>query len=73
MTTLLELRNMLRSAEQEYRTAQASLDGSSVDLIVKKQLLKNARFEYYEALCDAHEEQIAFDKEVKEWLDLGWS
>lgn len=69
MTTLLELRTHLRSAEQEYRTASSTMDGSNTDLIVKKQLLKNARFEYHEALADAHEEQIAFDKEVKEWID----
>ena len=58
MKTLTELRNTLKKAEAEYRTAWCSLDGS-LDLIYKKEQLKIARFEYKEA-CEIHIEELYF-------------
>ena len=55
MNDIVELRNKLAKAEQEYKTAQSSLDGS-LALILAKEELKIARFNYALACRDYVEE-----------------
>lgn len=57
MKELAELRNKLHKAELDYRTAWCSLDGS-LDLILKKEELRIARYEYALACRDYVEETI---------------
>lgn len=54
---ILQLRDMLRQAEQAYTKAKTSLDGS-IELINAKSALKDARFNYAEAAMDYVEEMI---------------
>lgn len=46
MKELTKLRKNLEVAELEYRQAWTCLDGGSLDLILKKEDLKIARFEW---------------------------
>jgi len=54
---ILQLRDMLRQAEQTYTKAKTSLDGS-IEIINAKSALKEARFNYAEAAMDYVEEMI---------------
>ena len=54
---ILQLRDTLRQAEQAYTKAKTSLDGSN-ELILCKEALKAARFDYAEAAMDYVEEMI---------------
>lgn len=54
---ILQLRETLRNAEQAYAKAKTSLDGSN-ELILCKEALKAARFDYAEAAMDYVEEMI---------------
>lgn len=54
---ILQLRETLRQAEQAYAKAKTSLDGSN-ELILCKEALKAARFDYAEAAMDYVEEMI---------------
>jgi hypothetical protein len=51
MKDLIELRNNLKKAEQEYYTAHTSLEGS-LALILAKEELKQARYNYALACRD---------------------
>lgn len=62
MNELTELRNNLHKAELEYRKSFCSLDGGSLDLIVKKEELKIARYEYTIA-CRNYVEQTIFNED----------
>ena len=53
----LQLRETLRQAEKAYAKAKTSLDGSN-ELILAKEALKAARFDYAEAAMDYVEEMI---------------
>ena len=57
MNELTELRKILTLAELEYRTAQTSLEGS-LDLILKKEGLRQARYNYALACRDYVEETL---------------
>lgn len=59
MKDLIELRNKKLLAEQEYSQAACSLDGS-LQLILKKEELRIARFEY-NAACVTHIEELYFE------------
>ncbi|MNN71359.1 hypothetical protein D3C81_1872840 [compost metagenome] len=61
MNELIELRNNLTKAELEYRTAQTSLEGS-LDLILKKEELKQARYNYALA-CRDYIEELYFSED----------
>jgi len=61
MNELIELRNNLTKAELEYRTAQTSLEGS-LDLILKKESLKQARYNYA-LTCRDHIEELYFSED----------
>lgn len=63
MNSLIELRNNLNKAELEYRTAWTCLDGGSLDLILKKEELKQARYNYALA-CRDYVETTLFNGEV---------
>ena len=65
MNTLTQLRNNLQLAEQEYRTAWCSLDGGSLDLIVKKEALKQARFNWLKG-CEEYtlENHLFYEEET---------
>jgi hypothetical protein len=65
MNTLLVLRSALRQAEIEYAKASSSMDGSSTALIIAKQVLKEARFEYAQICQDYVEECIAAEAVLK--------
>lgn len=54
---ILQLRETLRQAEQAYAKAKTSLDNSN-ELILCKEALKAARFDYAEACQDVVEEMI---------------
>lgn len=54
---ILQLRETLRNAEQAYAKAKTSLDNSN-ELILCKEVLKAARFDYAEACQDYVEEMI---------------
>lgn len=54
---ILQLRETLRNAEQAYTKAKTSLDGSN-ELILAKEALKAARFDYAEGCQDLVEEMI---------------
>lgn len=54
---ILQLRETLRNAEKDYLSAQTSLDNSN-ELILCKEALKTARFDYAEACEDYVEEMI---------------
>lgn len=54
---ILQLRETLRNAEQAYTKAKTSLDNSN-ELILCKEALKAARFDYAEACQDYVEEMI---------------
>ena len=54
---ILQLRETLRNAEQAYTKAKTSLDNSN-ELILCKEALKSARFDYAEACQDYVEEMI---------------
>lgn len=54
---ILQLRETLRNAEQAYAKAKTSLDNSN-ELILCKEALKAARFDYAEAAMDYVEEMI---------------
>lgn len=54
---ILQLREILRQAEQAYAKAKTSLDNSN-ELILCKEALKAARFDYAEACQDIVEEMI---------------
>lgn len=54
---ILQLRETLRNAEQAYTKAKSSLDNSN-ELILCKEALKAARFDYAEAAMDYVEEMI---------------
>lgn len=54
---ILQLRETLRQAEQAYAKAKTSLDNSN-ELILCKEALKAARFDYAEAAMDYVEEMI---------------
>lgn len=54
---ILQLRETLRNAEQAYAKAKTSL-GWSNELILCKEALKAARFDYAEAAMDYVEEMI---------------
>lgn len=58
MKTLTELRNNLLIAEQTYKTAKTSLDGS-LEYILAKEELKIARYNYALACRDYVEELYA--------------
>lgn len=58
MSEIVELRNKLAVAEQEYKTAQTSLEGS-LALILAKEELKIARYNYALACRDYVEELYA--------------
>jgi len=57
MNHLTELRNNLIMAEQSYKTAQTSLEGS-LALILAKEELKQARYNYALACRDYVEETL---------------
>ena len=54
---ILQLRETLRNAEQAYAKAKTSLDNSN-ELVLCKEALKAARFDYAEACQDYVEEMI---------------
>lgn len=54
---ILQLRETLRQAEKAYAKAETGLDGSN-ELIMAKEALKAARFDYAEAAMDYVEEMI---------------
>lgn len=54
---ILQLRETLRNAEKDYLSAQTSLDNSN-ELILCKEALKAARFDYAEGCQDYVEEMI---------------
>lgn len=54
---ILQLRETLRNAEKDYLSAQTILDNSN-ELILCKEALKAARFDYAEAAMDYVEEMI---------------
>lgn len=54
---ILQLRETLRNAEQAYAKAKTSLDNSN-ELILCKEALKAARFDYAECCQDLVEEMI---------------
>lgn len=54
---ILQLRETLRNAEKAYAKAKTSLDNSN-ELILAKEALKVARFDYAEACQDLVEEMI---------------
>lgn len=54
---ILQLRETLRSAEKAYAKAKTSLDNSN-ELILCKEALKVARFDYAEGCQDLVEEMI---------------
>lgn len=54
---ILKLRETLRNAEQAYAKAKTSLENSN-ELILCKEALKAARFDYAEAAMDYVEEMI---------------
>lgn len=60
---ILQLRETLRNAEQAYAKAETGLDSpfgldNSKELILAKEALKTARFDYAEAAMDYVEEMI---------------
>jgi len=59
MKDLIELRNNLKKAEQEYYTAHTSLEGS-LQLLLAKETLKQARFSYGKA-CEQFVEETLFE------------
>ena len=59
MNTLTQLRAHLQRAEQEYRTANGSLDSSPLELIVCREALSQARFAYSKA-CEQFVEETLF-------------
>lgn len=58
MKELTKLRKNLEVAELEYRQAWTCLDGGSLDLILKKEELKQARYNYALACRDYVEETL---------------
>lgn len=54
---ILQLRETLRNAEQAYAKAKTGLENSN-ELILCKEALKAARFDYAEAAMDYVEEMI---------------
>jgi hypothetical protein len=60
MTDVYKLRKRLIAAEIAYKSADSSLDSSPLQVIVCREELKNARFEYNEA-CVLHVEQLYFE------------
>lgn len=67
---ILQLRETLRNAEQDYAKAKTSLDNSN-ELINAKSALKAARFDYAEAAIEFYEETLASDS-PKEKLERVW-
>ena len=67
---ILQLRDTLRQAEQAYTKAKTSLDGS-IELILAKEALKDARFNYAEAAIEFYEETLASDS-PKEQPERVW-
>lgn len=67
---ILQLRETLRNAEKDYLSAQTSLDNSN-ELILCKEALKAARFDYAEAAIEFYEETLASDW-PKEQPDRVW-
>ena len=57
MNELTELRKILTLAEQSYKTAKTSLDGS-LEYILAKEELKQARYNYALACRDYVEETL---------------
>ena len=62
MNTLTQLRNNLQRAEQEYRTANGSLDSPPLEVIVCKEALRQARFAYSKA-CEQFVEETLFEED----------
>lgn len=46
MNTLTQLRNNLHTAEHEYKIAQGSLDSSPLEVVVCREALRQARFNW---------------------------
>lgn len=67
---ILQLRETLRNAEQAYAKAKTGLDGSN-ELILCKEALKAARFDYAEAAIEFYEETLASDS-PKEHPECVW-
>lgn len=65
MNTLTQLRNNLQRAEEEYRTANGSLDSSPLDVIVCKEALHQARFNWLKG-CEEYalENHLFYEEEV---------
>lgn len=59
MNHLYQLRKQLIDAENLYKVADSSLDSSPLQLIMAKEVLKEARFVYNEA-CKEHIEELYF-------------
>lgn len=65
MNTLTQLRNNLQRAEQGYRTANGSLDSSPLEVIVCKEALRQARFNWLKG-CEEYtlENHLFYEEEV---------
>ena len=64
MSTLLEAREQLMSAEKDYKQSSCMLDGNSVDLILAKENLKKARFDYL-SQCEEYVEEVLAAGDLK--------
>lgn len=58
MKDLIKLRDNLRLAELDYKCAQGSLDSSPLQVVVAKESLKQARYNYALACRDYVEETL---------------
>lgn len=63
MSTILEIREELLRAEQEYKSANCMLDDGGKSLIVAKNKLRLCRSEYADACVEYAEECLFCNKE----------
>ena len=63
MKELIKLRDNLRIAELDYKCAQGSLDSSPLQVVICKETLKQARYNYALA-CRDYVEQTLFNEET---------
>lgn len=65
MNILTQLRNNLLTAEYEYKIAQGSLDSSPLQVILAKETLKQARFNWLKG-CEEYtlENHLFYEDEV---------
>jgi hypothetical protein len=64
MKELAELRSKLIVAEFEYKVAQGSLDSSPLQVVVAKETLRQARYNYALA-CRDYVEQTIFNESLE--------